>query len=133
MNKNSNNFIIGASGLIGSCLFKKLSKSYSTFGTYTNNFRDNLIKLNLINKEEVRSFIKKINENDNVFIMSAMSNPNWISNNRKMSKLLNVDATKFVISSLIKKNIRIIFMSSVEVFDGVKGNYKEQDSSQFHI
>ena len=72
-------------------------------------------------------FIKKFEKKSVVFILSAYSNPSWIYLNKKEAKKLNLESTKELIKILVEKESRIIFMSSVEVFDGEKGNYKEDD------
>ena len=122
------NYVIGASGLIGSKIYEKLNIFSKTIGTYSENKNSDLLKLNLLDSNNVKDFVDQINAKDNIFIMSAMSNPNLISLNKEKAKLLNITGTQLFISKLIKKNPRIIFMSSVEVFDGIKGNYIESDT-----
>jgi dTDP-4-dehydrorhamnose reductase len=61
-------------------------------------------------------------------LLSAYSNPTWISKNKIKAKNLNFNSTIDFIEFLKPINPRIIFMSSVEVFDGEKGGYSEKDS-----
>ena len=59
---------------------------------------------------------------------SAADNPNWVFKNQKESYDLNVNKTINFLNNIKSKVKKIIFLSSVEVFDGKKGNYKENDT-----
>lgn len=121
-----NIFIIGASGLIGGALYYNLSsKNFNVVGTYSKNEEKDLIHFDML--ESNYSIFNSVNQNDVVFIMTAYSNPNWISENKSKAKLLNLDKTCELIDILKVKNPRIVFMSSVEIFDGTKGAYIEED------
>tara|TARA_B110000238_G_C16134651_1_gene443071 strand:+ start:2563 stop:3444 length:882 start_codon:yes stop_codon:yes gene_type:complete len=116
--------IIGASGIIGYKLFKTLKeRKIKVIGTYSKNKKPELVKFNIL-KDNVKKKIK-INEEDNVIILTAISNPTWVYKNPKISNNLNIIATKKIIDDLKIVNCKIFFMSSVEVFDGKKGNYNE--------
>jgi dTDP-4-dehydrorhamnose reductase len=118
-------FILGASGLIGSALFKTLNvANNNVFGTYTQNTKDSLFYYDMSEKGPL-CFINSIDSSDVVYILAAYSNPSWIFSNLKAANELNVSGTKFLIDQLRTINPRIIFMSSVEVFDGIEGDYSE--------
>ena len=124
------NIIIGASGLIGKALYDNfIQHNEPVIGTYsTHHENNNLIKFDLLSSNF--DWLKKIiKEHDNVYIMAANSDPSWIFSNPSEAKKLNIDATKTFVDGLKEKNPRIIFMSSVEVFDGKTGNYKELDKA----
>tara|TARA_B100001250_G_scaffold413969_1_gene450011 strand:+ start:1436 stop:2317 length:882 start_codon:yes stop_codon:yes gene_type:complete len=117
--------IIGSSGVIGYRLFQKIKKTKNkVIGTYSKNKKPGLVKFNFL-KEKIKKIIK-INENDNVLILSAISNPSQVYKNPKISKSVNINATKKIIDDLVNTKCRIFFMSSVEVFDGKRGNYSEE-------
>lgn len=119
--------LIGASGLIGNYFFHFLKKrKINVVGTYFKNKKKDLIRFNL-NKDKITNRIKNLNEDDVVFIFSAFSNPGWISKNKIKAKLTNITSTKKLIKELKYKNCKVIFMSSVEVFDGKKGKFFEND------
>jgi dTDP-4-dehydrorhamnose reductase len=120
-------YIIGASGLIGWSLYNLLEKkSKVVLGTYTNNKEDGLLNFDL--KESDFSCFKGVAKADVFYLLSAYSNPTWIAQNKLTAEELNFTKTIRFIDFLIKKRIKIIFMSSVEVFDGQKGGYSEEDS-----
>ena len=122
----SKSFIIGASGLIGGALFKLLqSKLIDVCGTYSNNSEKDLIFFDM-NQEDYSCF-EGVQQDDIFFILSAYSNPSWIAQNKELAEELNYTRTINLIKFLAGKKVRIIFMSSVEIFDGEKGQYSEDD------
>lgn len=120
--------IIGASGLIGKSLYELIENTGDeVVGTYSKNIKPELIKFN-ITEEKSYSLIDSINSNDVIYLLSAYSNPSWIYQNKLEAEKLNLISTLKFIDALKSKNPRIIFMSSVEVFDGLKGGYLEFDN-----
>tara|TARA_Y200000002_G_scaffold378203_1_gene385117 strand:+ start:143 stop:1024 length:882 start_codon:yes stop_codon:yes gene_type:complete len=119
--------VIGASGLIGGSLLNLLKEeSSNAIGTYTAKKEPSLYYFDLITEDY--SIFKDINEGDIFYLLSAYSNPNWIAKNRDQAEDLNYKKTIKFINFLISKKAKILFMSSVEIFDGTKGDYKEDDS-----
>ena len=119
--------IIGASGLIGNSLYELIKNSgEEVVGTYSKNIEPGLVKFDL-KEEDFSGLIDFINPNDVIYLLSAYSNPSWIYQNKLEAEKLNWISTSKFINSLKVKNPRIIFMSSVEVFDGLNGGYVEND------
>ena len=120
--------IIGSSGLIGKNFYKYLKeKNYNVIGTYNKNKNvKSYIKFDL-KKDDITKKIKNLNQKDTIVIFSAYANPGWISENQKEASLVNIESTKKLINKINKKNCKIIFMSSVEVFNGKKKKYFEND------
>ena len=120
--------IIGASGLLGLNFYECLkSKKINTFGTYfKNKKKKEFIKFD-ITKDKLTDKFNDISKEDIIIIFSACSNPSWVSKNKKYAKNVNIHSTKKLINNLIRLNPKIIFMSSVEVFDGTKKIFFEND------
>jgi len=117
--------IIGGSGLIGYELYHEaLRADLKVIGTYDTYRRKGLINFNMKN-ETLKSVIPDLNSSDIIYLLAAYSNPSWIYNNIDTARELNITATKKIIDEISNIGCRIIFMSSVEVFDGKKGNYNE--------
>ena len=57
--------------------------------------------------------------------MAAETNVSWVYENPKKSLNINYISTIKFIKRLIKCNVRIIYFSSAEVFNGKKGYYNE--------
>ena len=119
--------IIGGSGLIGSSITKKcceLNLNYKS--TYFSN------KIFLDQKKfdlnDISNIDKLVKDDDIVIFCSALSNPNFVYKNKNHAYEFNVNKTINFIKKIKSKINRLIFLSSVEVFDGLKGNYDEKDN-----
>ena len=113
--------IIGASGKIGK--YYLLNKNKNHLFTYYKNKIDGGIKFDLL-RDNIDEIIKK-NNIKSVVLLSAYSDPDYCKKNKKRSNELNVHKTAKIIKHFIEKNIYFIFFSSEFIFDGKKGNYKE--------
>lgn len=121
-----NTLIIGSSGKIGDFFLKSKKKNF--FFTYFKKKIKGGIKFDIIN-DDIKKIVKKYNIKKVVFL-SAITDPDICEKNKKYSNMVNVKKTREVIRVLIKENIYILFVSSEFVFDGVKGNYKENDKTR---
>jgi len=120
--------IIGASGLIGRNLYAAArSSGRKVVGTCHIRKNKELVSYDM-RSQSLRSVLPDINSSDVVCLLSAYSNPSWIYNNQDEAFQLNLFATKRLINEVFEVGARLIFMSSVEVFDGKEGNYNEKSS-----
>jgi len=111
--------VIGASGKIGKYFLKKKNIIF----TYNKKKLTNGVKFNLL-RDDFQKVVQK-NRISRAVILSAYSDPDFCKKYLKKSRLINVTKTKKLINALIKNNIYFIFFSTEFVFDGKKGNYKE--------
>lgn len=120
------NYVIGASGVIGTALFERLTLAgLPTIGTRNcNSTRPDLIQYDL-RRDDTAAFIKNITPRDTVFLLAAYSNPSWIYEHKDEAIALNRDGTLRFIDCLRRVQPHLVFMSSVEVFDGTEGFYSE--------
>lgn len=117
--------IIGASGLIGFHLYSLVrNKGREVIGTYNRVKKNGLIHYDMLS-EPLQSLVPDLGHGDVVYLLAAYNNPSWIFENQAISRELNVFATKRIIDEAFNAGARLIFMSSVEVFDGKHGNYNE--------
>lgn len=122
--------IIGASSSIGSDMCSFLQKKKIKFlGTYFKKKQPKLVKFD-IRKDNIKKFVFNINSEDVVIIFSAITDQLEVLNKKHNSKQINVFGTKRLINDLRKIGCKIIFISSVEVFDGKKGAYTENSKSK---
>lgn len=120
--------IIGASGLIGSCLLNVARRAgHKVIGTFMRRPIAGLIQFDL-RRQTLRELVPDLGSSDVVYLLSAYSNPTWIHSNAAAAHELNVVATKKAIDEINDTGARLIFMSSVEIFDGTTGNYHEDSS-----
>jgi dTDP-4-dehydrorhamnose reductase len=122
--------VIGASGLIGKALVAEFrKKNIKTIGTRNANSADKDLIVLDIRSERILNKIPDISERDTIYLLSAYSNPSWIFENQAQARELNYTGTLALISDVLPRRPRIVFMSSVEVFDGTKGRYVESDAT----
>jgi dTDP-4-dehydrorhamnose reductase len=117
--------IVGASGRIGRALMGAAKVAeIEVIGTYNNHPREGLLHFDMCDGR-LGSVIPDIGPRDTVYLCSAFTNVAWIYAHQDKASDLNLHATKRLIDEITEAGARIIFMSSVEVFDGKKGNYNE--------
>ena len=125
---NDKLLITGASGYIGNYLFGQFKKeNFDVLGTYFRNKKEGLLYFDLekMSIDELRINLKKIRY---VIILAAAnakideSKIHWGYNYK-----INVVRVKSLIDYCFKHNIVPIYISSDGVFDGLKGNYREED------
>jgi len=121
--------VIGASGFIGSHLFRKYREVFSDcIGTSYSKSQDGLIPFDLRNTDIHQL---KLAETDHqaVIISSAKSNVNWCEAHPNESRDINVSGILRIIKALSRMNIKIIFLSSDYVFNG-RTQSKYQDTEK---
>jgi dTDP-4-dehydrorhamnose reductase len=116
--------ILGASGFIGRYLFDYLkNENHRVIGTYTKNKKPDLFFFDAISSSLEELPLDKMGY---CIICSAISKIDECKTNSH-SASLNVIGLKKVIKTLKEKSIIPVFISSAAVFDGFRGNYKEDD------
>jgi dTDP-4-dehydrorhamnose reductase len=118
--------IIGASGFVGEKLFNILSKDFEVIGTYSSKKKDDFEQLDMSNRESVVELIGKIKP-DVVVHTAGITNVDFFEENHEEIQRVNVQGTKNIIEGCLKTNSKLIYISTDYVFDGEKGNYKEED------
>lgn len=117
--------IVGASGLIGREFFALAQRQgWEVIGTYCGRPHPDLTRFDL-RSEPLSSVVPDLNANDVVCLLAAYSNPSWIFSHPEEAARLNLTATKGVIAEVHQVGGRLVFISSVEVFDGETGGYDE--------
>lgn len=121
--------IIGASGYIGQHLLRKYREKYpnSTGTSFSNNAKDldyfdirysNIECLNL----EQRGY-------KDILIASAISNIKYCGEEPEKTYDVNVTGTLKLIKDISKTSLKIIYLSSDAVFDGIKGCFGDYDAT----
>jgi len=117
--------IVGASGMIGSVLFqsaKALTKDL--IGTSHSRSQEGLLHYDMC-QAKLGPMVGGLGPEDTVYLLSAYTDVSWIRANPDRAAELNVHATKRLIDEIAEADARVVFLSSVEVFDGEEGNYNE--------
>jgi len=111
--------ITGGTGRFGKVL-KKIKTKY-------NLLYPNKKELNIINFNKIKSYLKKKRPNM-VIHLAGLSRPMKL-HEKKISKsiILNIIGTSNLVRACSELNIKIIYFSTSYVYQGTKGNYKEND------
>lgn len=121
-----NILIIGASGLIGSALFREFCNIYKTFGTYFSSKIERLHPLDIRNSSQINFLITKVSPNV-ILCPAALANVEYCEQNPEQTRETNVKGIKNIIKKIENKNIKFVFFSSEYIFDGKAGPYTEED------
>lgn len=121
--------IIGASGFVGRHLLAYVkSEGYDVIGTQSHSLYPRLITFNLLEhriKDRVAPDFFDTNHQIFAVICVAISQIDRCFLEREISHKINVDNTIRLIDDLTKKNVKPIFLSSDNVYDGRLGFYNE--------
>lgn len=119
--------IIGASGFLGTKLMNVLSKEHEVIGTYSNNKKDSLLRLDATNEIEVKQFLLK-NKPELVIDTIALTSSVVCEKDPSLCEALNYKTAKNILEACKIINAKMVFFSSTYIFDGEKGNYNEEDT-----
>ena len=122
--------ITGASGYVGSNLRKYFKdKGYDVYGLTSKEVQEEKIyRIDITNPQNLFNIFNGIKPNI-IIHTAALSNLNECEKNHELAMKINVETTRNIIYAIrnINPDIKLVFMSSDYVFDGEKGNYKEDD------
>ncbi len=121
--------IIGAGGLLGSLLLKKLNRKYLVTGTSKQTEKKSVIKCDITKKEDVFRVIQKVKPNIIVHLAGITGNIEC-ENNPHRTLETNVMGTYYILNAIKDKKIRLIFASSREVYGFTKNKVKESSPLQ---
>jgi len=127
--------ITGITGMLGLDVSKTFSNdNYNVYGiarNKKNNFIfDNNVKVeyfDLINLDKTKQFIQSINP-DIIVHCAANVNLSKCENDKNMANKINSEVPG-QIASFTDENTKLIYISTDSLFNGEKGNYKEEDDT----
>lgn len=123
--------ITGGSGLLGMKLSEILEENgYDVYATFHQNpiKKDNFISLDITLKENVDHIMKKVTP-DVVVHTAAYTNVDGCEKNRDKSFNINTLGTRNLADSAGKLGAKLVYISTDYVFDGEKGEYKENHAT----
>jgi len=123
--------ITGADGYMGSNLKKYLRRDYNIFSLLQKagkNQKD-VFEADITDFKAVEKIIKKVSP-DVLIHTAAISNLSECEKNKDLAYAVNFSGTKNIVDTINKFNLKtnLVFFSSDYIFDGEKGNYKEEDT-----
>lgn len=122
-----NALIIGASGFVGSELFKAFSSdtAWGTFGTCSKRKMDGLKYLNVTDLQSIKTVFAE-SQSDTVIIAASLTNVEYCEKNREEAYKINVSGIENLVNVCKRYHCRVIFISTEYVFDGLNGPYDEK-------
>ncbi|HNX81572.1 MAG TPA: SDR family oxidoreductase [Candidatus Omnitrophota bacterium] len=117
--------IIGASGLVGSYLYKSISLHTSVIGTYQKFAIPGLQPLDISSDHNISKLIETVNP-EFVFLPAAFTHVDACEEKKDFCKAINVDGVHNVIKALRGTNTALIYFSTDFIFDGKDGPYTEE-------
>lgn len=123
--------VTGANGLVGKNIAKALSVTnrVEVFATSLKKFQlDGVTTFtsNLLNAD-INHMVDDIKP-EIVVHCAALSSPDACEVDRYACHRMNVELTKRIVSACVDYNVHLVFLSTDFIFDGIKGNYTEQDT-----
>ncbi len=109
--------ITGSTGLIGSRITELLKNEFQFIEILQSD-------IDITNQEKTAAFINKI-EFDLLLHLAGHTDVDGAENNRQITQKINVDGTKNVFDTVLKKNKQFVYISTDFVFDGQKPPYFE--------
>jgi dTDP-4-dehydrorhamnose reductase len=128
MNKKPQIAIIGASGLIGEPLYRRLAAEFDVVGTYGIHPKPGLLPLNITNAKDVTIFFKR-HQPDCIFHLAALTDVDLCERNPKLARMVHITGTQNIVNACMKAQPYLVFISTEFVFDGKKGYYSENDKT----
>ncbi len=123
-------FITGGSGFLGGHLVALASQHYEVHATYFSHpaKSENVFWhfLDLKDKDQLKRTVQKIKP-DIIIHNAAMANIDLCEVNKNLAHQVNYEATVTLAELIHTSGTRLIFISTDNVFDGQRGNYKETD------
>jgi dTDP-4-dehydrorhamnose reductase len=123
-------FVTGGSGLLGSNIINMALSKFDVYSNYNINKvelkRVSFHKIDLSQPDEIK-IIEEINP-DLIVHCAALTNVDYCEKDADMAYKINVLATVNLIKIAKKIKAHVIYISTDSIFDGEKGNYRENDT-----
>ncbi|MGE5482645.1 MAG: SDR family oxidoreductase [Bacteroidota bacterium] len=117
--------VIGASGLVGSHLFRSARRSGSSVvGTYWSHPLPGLRFLDIRDSDAVERLLEEFDP-EVIYLPAAQPNVDWVEDHPAESYLVNVKGPLQLIRLLRGSRRKLVYYSSDYVFDGEAGPYDE--------
>lgn len=119
--------VVGASGLVGSALWREFSPHYRITGTFCRKEIPTLTHLDLRDQEEVRSVLLGLRPNV-VLCPAAEPDVELCEMHPIATRRVNVEGLQNLIAATREVGAFLVYFSSEYVFDGTQGPYWEMDT-----
>jgi perosamine synthetase len=127
---NKKMLITGVSGLLGNNLAYYFKDKYDILGLYNSHpvSLDGIYtqKCDIAKSDDIKRTITDFSPNV-IIHCASLTNVDECEADKEYAKLVNVSVTKNIVEAVSDKDIKLIYISTDSVYDGVKGNFLEHD------
>ena len=127
--------ITGVSGLLGNNLAYYFKYKYDILGLYNSHqvYIDNVTtqKCDLFNNTDIEKILLEYDP-EIVIHCASLTDIDDCESDKSRTKSVNILATKRIVDSLINKNAKLLYISTDSVYDGIKGNFFENENCLQH-
>jgi UDP-4-amino-4,6-dideoxy-N-acetyl-beta-L-altrosamine transaminase/dTDP-4-dehydrorhamnose reductase len=131
MPRNKKNMLItGVSGLLGNNLAYYFRDKYDILGLYNSHPVTiegiDTARCELSHPGNIREILSEYNP-EIIIHCASLTNIDECEGDKNAVNKINVMATGHIVEEVIDKDIRLIYISTDSVYEGIKGNYSEKD------
>lgn len=122
--------VLGATGYVGNYIYQHMKRDgFTVLGTGHRNGEKDLVCFDAL-ADSIFNIAKVLEGKEKMAIICiAQTDFNRCKTEYKLSRQINVIAIKSMIEVLVQEKFQVIYFSTDNVFDGVQGNYTEQDKT----
>jgi len=123
--------VTGSAGLIGSQVTKDLTlENHKVYSCYHDNkpIHGNPLYFDLTNQNKIIRTIQEIKP-DSIIHLAAMTNVDQCETQQKLAYLINTKSTEILAKQAAKLDAFFVYVSTDYIFDGRRGKYSEDDST----
>ncbi len=120
--------VLGGSGLIGSSLVPLLQNNFEVFTTYyQNNVHKNSFEMDILSTPSLENAFKISQPDIVVNLCTIYNNLEFCEKNKQLVMAINGDSLQNIVKLSNDYSSFLLSFSSDYVFDGISGDYKEDD------
>jgi dTDP-4-dehydrorhamnose reductase len=123
--------ITGVSGLLGNNLAYYFKDKYEILGLYNSHpvIIDGIRteKCDITCKDSIKKIIHVFNPSI-ILHCASLTNVDQCEIDKDITKKINVLSTKYLVDCVIDKDIKLVYISTDAVYDGVRGDFSEDDN-----
>jgi len=124
--------VVGGGGQLGAKIVEQAKDRFEVYATYLSRKpllnESRIFQIDKINREDALNLIQKLKP-EVVIDTAALHNVDYCETHKDEAWSANVEGTRNVADACKRHRAKIIFISTDYVFDGVKGNYLEDDAA----
>src|SRR3989304_8875516 len=122
--------ITGVSGLLGNNLAYYLKDKYEVIGLYSSHpvvIRGvRTERCNLLYDNSIRKIISDFNPSI-IIHCASLTNIDQCEGDKNLTEKINIGSTKNIVETIANKDIKLVYISTDSVYNGIKGDFSEDD------